>query len=116
MTNITAKLVESGININVLTDKKQQTDYKIKYVSEYVKQWAIISSERTDITNITFIDCMCNSGEYVDSSGNIVRGTAFRVFSIISSLGNSFGSTTRTLIFLCISHLLPIIPCHLSLN
>ena len=41
---------------------------------------------------------------------------ALRVFSIISSLGNSFGSTTRTLIFLCISHLLPIIPCHLSLN
>lgn len=72
MTNIAAKLVESGININVLTDKKQQTDYKIKYVSEYVKQWAIISSERTDITNITFIDCMCNAGVYKD--GDLCTG------------------------------------------
>ena len=31
------------IDKNMLTDKKQQTDYKIKYVSEYAKLWSIIS-------------------------------------------------------------------------
>ena len=34
------------IDKNMLTDKKQQTDYKIKYVSEYAKLWSIISAER----------------------------------------------------------------------
>lgn len=55
-----------GIDTSILTDKKQQTDYKIKYVSEYVKLWSIISAERNDISEISFIDCMCNSGVYKD--------------------------------------------------
>lgn len=55
-----------NIDITKLTDKKQQTDYKIKYVSEYIKRWAIISAERSDISEITFIDCMCNAGVYKD--------------------------------------------------
>lgn len=54
------------IDKNMLTDKKQQTDYKIKYVSEYAKLWSIISAERNDVTEITFIDCMCNAGVYRD--------------------------------------------------
>ena len=55
-----------NIDITKLTDKKQQTDYKIKYVSEYIKRWTIISAERSDILEITFIDCMCNAGVYKD--------------------------------------------------
>lgn len=66
MTNIKSKFSDINIVTSTLTDKKQQTDYKIKYVSEYVNQWAIISSERDEITDITFIDCMCNAGVYQD--------------------------------------------------
>ena len=38
MSNIAAKLNDMNIVVSTLTDKKQQTDYKIKYVSEYVNQ------------------------------------------------------------------------------
>lgn len=66
MSNFFSLIDELELNKNALTDKKQQTDYKIKYVSEYIKQWAIISSMREEITDITFIDCMCNAGIYLD--------------------------------------------------
>lgn len=54
------------INSNFLDEKKQQTDYKIKYVSEYVRLWTIISAERDEVNSINFIDCMCNAGVYGD--------------------------------------------------
>lgn len=54
------------IDKKILDDKKQQTEYKIKYVVEYIKLWLIISSERDSIKNINFIDCMCNAGIYAD--------------------------------------------------
>lgn len=82
MSNIKDFLSSSSINLDSLTKKKQQTDYKIKYVSEYVKQWAIISSEREDITDITFIDCMCNAGVYHD--GDLC--TAMEVMLIFNDL------------------------------
>ena len=66
MSNIKSKFSDMNIVTSTLTNKKQQTDYKIKYVSEYVNQWAIISSERDEISDITFIDCMCNAGVYKD--------------------------------------------------
>ncbi len=58
----------SDLNIDrkVLDDKKQQTEYKIKYIVEYIKLWLIISSERENIKNVNFIDCMCNAGIYKD--------------------------------------------------
>lgn len=61
-----------------LDAKKQQTDYKIRYVSEYIRLWAIISAERTDVEDINFIDCMCNAGVY--AAGDCC--TAIEVLSI----------------------------------
>lgn len=55
-----------NIDVSMLTDKKQQTDYKIRYVAEYVKLWTIINAERPNVSEITFIDCMCNAGVYKD--------------------------------------------------
>lgn len=55
-----------NIDKKILDDKKQQTEYKIRYVVEYIKLWLIISSERDNIENINFIDCMCNAGIYKD--------------------------------------------------
>ena len=79
MSNIAAKLNDMNIVASTLTDKKQQTDYKIKYVSEYVNQWAIISSERDEIADITFIDCMCNAGVYQD-------GDLWKYYSFLTTL------------------------------
>lgn len=49
-----------------LDPKKPQTTNKIKYIKAYVEKWLIIMTQRGDITNINFIDCMCNAGIYAD--------------------------------------------------
>ena len=38
-----------SINPAILDEKKQQTSYKIKYVSRYVYQWALIEVNRTSM-------------------------------------------------------------------
>lgn len=93
MTNIKSKFSDMNIVTSTLTDKKQQTDYKIKYVSEYVNQWAIISSERDEITDITFIDCMCNAGVYQD--GDLC--TAMEVLLIFNNLAATHPAKTYNL-------------------
>lgn len=64
--NLLEKFSDLNIDLNLLTNKAQQTKYKIKYISEYVKLWTIISANRTEVTDITFIDCMSNAGVYKD--------------------------------------------------
>lgn len=81
------------IDKNMLTDKKQQTDYKIKYVSEYAKLWSIISTERNDVTEITFIDCMCNAGVYRDGD----CCTAIEVFSLFKEAARLHKNKTYNL-------------------
>lgn len=55
-----------NIDITSLQPKKQQTEYKIKYVREYVLYWLKVSVNRPNIKYINFIDCMCNAGIYKD--------------------------------------------------
>jgi three-Cys-motif partner protein len=62
-----AKLLEElNIDTSKLDDKKQQTDYKIRFVSKYVELWALVSENRQQVENLNFIDCMCNAGIYRD--------------------------------------------------
>lgn len=76
--NLYQRFNELNIDIRYLDSKKQQTDYKIKYVSEYVRIWTIISAERREVKDINFIDCMCNAGVYADGD----CCTAIEVLSI----------------------------------
>ena len=55
-----------GIDSSAIQSKKEQTTYKIKYVTRYVRQWAIVEAGRKTISQINFIDCMCNAGIYKD--------------------------------------------------
>ena len=73
-----------NIDISHLDKKKQQTDYKIKYVSEYIRLWAIISAERVDVKDINFIDCMCNAGIYMDGD----CCTAMEVLNVFIEIAN----------------------------
>lgn len=93
MSNIKSKLNNIEIVASSLTDKKQQTDYKIKYVSAYVNQWAIINSERDEVSDITFIDCMCNAGVYKD--GDLC--TAMEVLLIFNTLAVAHPTKTYNL-------------------
>jgi len=55
---------ELNINLKQLDEKKQQTDYKIKYIVEYVKLWILVNVSRSNVTDLNFVDCMCNAGIY----------------------------------------------------
>jgi three-Cys-motif partner protein len=59
-------IAELEIHEAILEEKKQQTDYKIQYVSSYVDKWIKVQVNRPNICNINFIDCMCNAGIYKD--------------------------------------------------
>lgn len=71
---------ELGIDKRILDEKKQQTDYKIKYVVEYVKRWLIVAVNRNNISDINFVDCMCNAGIYLDGD----LGTSVEIFKLFN--------------------------------
>lgn len=75
-----------GIDVSALDDKKEQTTYKIKYVTRYVMQWAIIEAGRKEIQQISFVDCMCNAGIYKDGDAC----TALEVINIFNNLAKTY--------------------------
>ena len=77
-----------GIDDFVLDEKGEQTTYKIKYVTRYVRQWALIEVNRKEIQQINFIDCMCNAGVYKDGDAC----TALEVIGIFNELAKQFSS------------------------
>lgn len=77
-----------GIDDSVLDEKGEQTTYKIKYVTRYVRQWALIEVNRKEIQQINFIDCMCNAGVYKDGDAC----TALEVIGIFNELAKQFPS------------------------
>ena len=71
------------INKKSLDDAKQQTKYKIKYVTEYVREWLFVAANM-DIMNVVFIDAMANAGIYKD--GTI--GTSIEVLMLFKDFAN----------------------------
>lgn len=64
-------------NEKYLDEAKLHTQYKIKYIKDYVRRWlnvAVNSRQR----NIVFIDSMCNAGIYK----NGVKGTCIEVIEL----------------------------------
>ena len=62
-------------NKKFLDEKKEQTTYKIKYVSKYIENWLYVVTNIAEVKNISFVDCMCNAGVYLDGE----TGTAIKV-------------------------------------
>lgn len=67
-------------NKKFLDEKKEQTSYKIKYVSKYVENWLYVVTNTPEVKNINFVDCMCNAGVYTD--GEI--GTSMKVLELFN--------------------------------
>lgn len=65
-------------NLKNLDDIKSHTEYKIKYVREYVYNWLYIMVNFKQVHTINFIDCMCNAGVYA----NKVLGTPVEVLKL----------------------------------
>lgn len=90
MMNIFDQIANLGINPKFLDAKKQQTDYKIKYVREYIARWVRINANRAEVSKLNFIDCMCNAGVYSD--GDLC--TATEVLAIFIEVAPQFQSKT----------------------
>ena len=69
-----------------LDEIQPHTEYKTKYVIEYVKGWLRVACNRRATRNINFIDCMCNAGIYL----NGVLGTPTEVLIIFSQFASEY--------------------------
>lgn len=87
MGNYKELIKKLEIPLNELDEKKEQTNYKIKYIVEYIRLWLIVSCERKDIKieNINFIDSMANAGIYVDGD----LGTPTEVFLLFQEFSKN---------------------------
>ncbi len=67
-------------NNNLLVGEAHpHTIKKFELVTSYVETWAQKLLQNPACKGIVFIDCMCNSGVYIDNDGKEVFGTPIRV-------------------------------------
>ena len=80
-------------NKKVLDNKNEQTNYKIKYITNYVKNWLIVLSNTKFCTNLNFIDCMSNAGIYLDGE----YSTAMNVLELFVNFAKKFPNKNYSL-------------------
>ena len=74
----------------IISEAKPHTEKKFRLVEKYVEAWAYKLLNNKYCNKLTFIDCMCNSGEYVDIDGNQVFGTPVRVAKILREAAQKY--------------------------
>lgn len=80
--------MSSNIEKEIKSIARPHTIRKFELIENYVKSW-IYKLLEFDLKNnrskgIVYIDCMSNSGVYIDESGNEVYGSPIRVANAIS--------------------------------
>jgi len=82
--------MSSSNNFEVISKASPHTIKKFELIEAYVEAWAHklleFGKKTGKCDGIAFIDCMCNSGLYVDEEGNPVEGTPIRVAKKIASI------------------------------
>ena len=63
---------------------------KFELIEKYVEAWAHILLLNQYCTGLVFIDCMSNSGEYVDDDGKQVFGTPVRVAKYLRQIAGQY--------------------------
>ena len=71
--------MSSDNNSKVVSRALPHTIKKFELIERYVGEWAQKLLHYDKCKRLVFIDCMCNSGEYHDEYGNVIKGTAIRV-------------------------------------
>ena len=77
---------EVYVNNNCIDKAHPHTVKKFELIEKYVEAWAqkLLNNPKCD--KIIFIDCMSNSGVYIDDAGNNVFGTPIRVAKYLSNV------------------------------
>ena len=84
---------------NFKIDKvSEHTVKKIELISSYVMKWSHILMESGFCNELVYIDCMSNCGEYYHN-GNIIEGTAIKVFNILNDVAKSYPNIKIKILF-----------------
>lgn len=79
-------------NEEIISHANPHTIKKFELIEKYVEAWAHILLLNQYCNGLVFIDCMSNSGEYVDDDGKQVFGTPVRVAKYLRNIaGQYFG-------------------------
>lgn len=78
------------VSSSVIGEARPHTIKKFELVEAYIKSWAQKLLQNPACKGIIFIDCMCNSGVYVDDTGNEVLGTPIRVAKILRDAAGQY--------------------------
>lgn len=79
-----------GRKKNVISKASPHTIKKFELIEEYIKSWAHKLLLTDSCNGLIFIDCMCNSGMYIDSAGQLVKGTAIRVSEALREVARTY--------------------------
>ena len=69
---------------------KSHTIKKFELIEKYVEAWTHKLLQNKACQGLLFIDCMCNSGEYIDEHGNKVYGTPIRIAKILRDAAGQY--------------------------
>lgn len=74
----------------VISKASPHTIKKFELIEEYIKSWAQKLMLNDSCNGLIFIDCMCNSGIYINDAGEMVKGTAVRVSEVLLEVARTY--------------------------
>lgn len=74
----------------IISHANPHTIKKFELIEKYVEAWAHKLLLNQYCTGLVFIDCMSNSGEYIDDDGNQVFGTPIRVAKYLRQVAGQY--------------------------
>ena len=75
---------------SVISKASPHTIKKFELIEEYIKSWAEKLLLTDSCNGLIFIDCMCNSGVYINDAGQVVKGTAVRVSEVLWKVARTY--------------------------
>ena len=77
-------------NDEIIGHANPHTIKKFELIEKYVEAWAHKLLQNPYCNGLVFIDCMSNSGEYVDDDGNQVFGTPVRIAKYLRDISGQY--------------------------
>ncbi|MGN0805328.1 MAG: three-Cys-motif partner protein TcmP [Candidatus Coproplasma sp.] len=74
----------------IISEASPHTIKKFDLIEAYVTSWAPKLLNNIKCNNLVFIDCMCNSGEYVNEKKGKVFGTPVRVARVLADFAKKY--------------------------
>lgn len=82
--------MSSNKSEQIISEASPHTIKKFELIEGYIRPWAQKLMLNDSCHGLVFIDCMCNSGVYTVSDGNIVYGTPIRVANALLDVAHRY--------------------------